>query len=618
MEETLSMSRRNFLRGAGAVGLSAAVGAGLAGCAPTDKSDPASVESGANGKIAGQDVPTVEHPIAEIADWSWETVPDPIPDNQISETKECDVLVIGAGWAGLCAAVSAAEKGASVIISEKIDQCVGRGGHIAAFGSKTVKKFASEGYFEEADYAELTRRLIMWCHGRVKEPLHWEFARKSGACMDWLVDVMAKHGLKVSMWNGYYKGPDYTEVPVTHVFYSDDTDWVYLDGVSKGLGQAVTVPALVDECAELGVEILYETPGERLLRDGDGPVTGALLKKKDDTYMQVNAKSVILTSGDYLDDDEMRTRYAPFSWTADTRLYLPVGINTGDMHKAAMWVGAAMQQFEPHALTIHLESGAQSYNFLHVNAEGNRFMNEDVNTQSKSCAKALQPDGGKTFTIYDANSLQQFAKACENGLAGGISSDQQYRVMGHEFDMDVELQLRQAKIDQGLLFQADTLDELAEQAGLPADALKATVARYNELCELGQDLDYGKRPELMWPVAEPPFFAGQLVSTLIMAYGGLRTDVDARVLDENRNPIPGLYCAGITAGEYYAEEYPTIVPGNSLGRGLTFGRIAGINAAGGDAQKEIPDLDIPISGCDGPCSVRDAKSQMGPKPEHAF
>ena len=526
-------------------------------------------------------------------EWSFMTPPADIPADQITGTEDVDVLVVGCGFAGAIASVAAAQEGAKTLCIDKCNTYSGRGGHITAYGSKLVKQYVNEGWFKEADYAHIVRRLIEWATGRVKEPLLWQFAKKSGACMDWLVDLVAESGLKPTLWAGYYKGPDYTEEPITHFFYDDTTDFVYLDGVSKGLGMAVLIPAVIEQGEKLGVEYRYETPCARLLREGNGPVTGAIVGEEG-SYKQINAKSVIIATGDYLDDDEMRTRYQPFTWHADSRLYIPFGISTGDLHKQAMWIGGAMQESEPHCATIHLESGAQSYNFLHVNKNGQRFMNEDVNTQSKSCVKSYQPEG-KAFTIYDANSLESFAQSCNDGISGGISSDQQYRRFGVPFDMDVELKLRQAKIDQGLLFQADTLDELAEKAGIDAEGLKATVARYNELAAKGNDDDFGKRPEILWPIDTPPYFAGQLVSTLLAASGGLRQDTECHVLDEENNPIEGLYVCGAAGGEYFSNDYPTICPGTNHGRCLTFGRIAGINAAGGDADKEIADLEI-VSG----------------------
>lgn len=603
MEEKKEVSRRQFLIGAGLAGIGAA-GVGLAGCssggsgsADSSKDAGAGADAGAaestpsSGALAPSSS-AIENTLGANAAVDWEFVKPPadIPESEITATEDVDVLVVGCGFAGVIASISAAEKGAKTLCVEKGGMYSGRGGHITAYGSKIVKQHVEEGWFEEADYAHITRRLIEWATGRVKEPLLWQFAKKSGACMDWLVDLVEDSGLHPTLWCDYYKGPDYTEEPITHFFYDDTTDFVYLDGISTGLGMVVLIPALLEKGEAMGVEYRYETPCVRLLRDGNGPVTGAIVGEEGE-YVKINANAVIIASGDYLDDDEMRTRYQPFTWYADHRLYVPSGISTGDLHKQALWIGGAMQESEPHCSTIHLESGAQSYNFLHVNAEGKRFMNEDVNTQSKSCVKEYQPDG-LAFTIYDANSLEAFAESCNQGISGGISSGQQYRRFGVPFDMEVELKLREAKIEQGLLFQADSLEELAEMAGLPADQLIATVDRYNELCEKGNDDDFGKRPEIMWPITEPPFFAGQLISSLLAASGGLRTDTDCHVLDEANEPIEGLYVAGAAGGQYFSNDYPTICPGTNHGRCLTFGRIAGINAAGGDAEKEIANLEI--------------------------
>ncbi|MDR3308207.1 MAG: FAD-binding protein, partial [Coriobacteriales bacterium] len=595
-EKKIDVSRRQFLAGAGLAGLGVAA-VGIAGCSPTPSPSGDGTSSGdASGSGASSAANSASlngNPIGANAavDWKFLAPPDPIPADQITATEEWDVLVIGCGWAGVVASTSAAEQGAKTLAIDKGETFSGRGGHITAYGSKVVQQYIDEGWIPPTDYSHVVRRLIEWATGRVKEPLLWTIAKKSGACMDWLVDLVADSGLHPTMWCGYYKGPDYTEAPVTHFFYDDTTDFIYLDGVSHGLGMDVLIPAVIKKGEEFGVEYRYNTPSVQLLREDNGPVTGAIVGTEG-AYTQINAKAVIIATGDYLDDDEMRSRYQPFSWVADSRLYMPGLISTGDGHKQVLWAGGAMQESEPHCATIHLESGAQSYNFLHVNAEGNRFMNEDVNTQSKSCVKSYQPDGGTTFTVYDANSLQSFATSCNDGISGGISSDQQYRRYGVPFDMDLELQLRQAKIDQGLLFQADSLEELASAMGVPAENLTATVDRYNELVAKGNDDDFGKRPEILWPVDTPPFFAGQLISTLLAANGGLRQDADARILDEDNKVVEGLYVCGAAGGQYFSNDYPTINPGTNHGRCLTFGRIAGINAAGGEADTVIPDLKI--------------------------
>ncbi len=566
-----SMSRRSFVAGAAAL-----TAAGTVGMASTAKAE-----------IDG----ALTEPFEASAEWA--AYPG---DLSADSTEETDVLVIGCGFAGSVAAVSAAEQGAKVTVIEKSSAPSGRGGHITAFGSQVVQQALADGYITEdqMDYAQIVRNWIRWSQGRLNEKILWMFARKSAATMDWLVEQMEAQGLHAELWADFYKGPDYTEWPVTHFFYDDTTDFVYLNGVSHGLGMDILLPALRSYGESLGVTYVFETSCERLLREDDGPVTGAIVTSDEgETYVQYNAAmGVILAAGDYSGDADMMNTYNPWALqAADERMYIPQWVNTGDLHKQAIWIGAAMQTNESHASVMHLESGAQSYNFLHVNSLGERFMNEDVNTQSKSSNKAFWGDH-RAYTIYDANGLTEIAKQCEDGIAGGISCGQQYRRFGTPFDMDVENQLLEAKIEDGNIQTADTLEELAEKIDVPVDAFVATVERYNELVEKGSDDDFGKRAEIMIPIVEPPFYAGQLKATLLTASGGLHSDEYGRVLDANSEPIPNLWCAGTIAGDFHGScDYPTICPGINHGRCLTFGRLTGIQAAGGSID-EIADYEL--------------------------
>ena len=589
-----TLSRRTFVAGAAAAGLVAATGAQIA---VADEASPAAYSIG-EASASSEEIKALASP-ADGVQWSWLEYPGDIePDSE----EDTEVLVIGCGFAGSVAAVSAAEKGAKVTIVDKASAPSGRGAHITAFGSKVVQQTLADGYITEdqMDYAQIIRNWIRWSQGRLDESMLWMFAHKSGACMDWLVEHMEAQGLHATLWCDYFKGPDYTEWPITHFFYDDTTDFVYLNGVSHGLGMDVLLPALRSYGESLGVDYRFDTGCARLVRDGDGPVTAAIVTPDGgETFVKINAsKGVIIASGDYSGDTEMMQRYNPWALNAmDERLYIPMWVNTGDLHKQAMWIGAAMQTNDSHAATMHLESGAQSYNFLHVNGAGERFMNEDVNTQSKASYKAFFGDH-RAFTIYDANGLSEIAKQCEDGLAGGISSGQQYRRFGTPFDMDVENKLLQAKIEDGNIQMADTLEELAEKINVPVDTFVATVERYNELVDKGSDDDFGKRAEIMVKITEPPFYAGQLKATLLTASGGLHSDKYGHVLDTNSQPIPNLWVAGVAAGDFHGSgDYPTICPGINHGRCLTFGRLTGIQAAGGSID-EVADYDIkmPVGG----------------------
>lgn len=597
------LSRRSFLGLGGAVIAGTAI-AGMTGCAPQGANS-ASSDGGASGKVA-EGMPLAESGAAAGPDVAglhgWEIAPEPIPSDKVNGVEECDVLVIGAGLGGCCASIAALEEGAGnvIVVDKNPETVVARGVHVAGFHTEVQQNLVEQGLVEEPDYHQVVRRWINWAQGRVKEPLLWEYARKSGACFDWLYGLAKENGLEALLWDGYYKGPDYTEYPVTHIFYWADkyeetVNFTFYEGSGVGdvYGNAVLVPVLYELIAKKGGEIRWETKSERLLRDGDGPVTGVIVANAEGDYTQINAKSVVIASGDYAADDEMFQYYSPMTaYAMDGRFYNPPDCDTGDMHKQAIWAGAAMQKSAPHAAVMHLDFGAASYGFLHVNWEGKRFKNEDVNTQSKSVTKALQTQKD-AWTIYDSHGLDQVKEQIDAGLGGGLQWGQLTQPVGGSYNLEAQKKVLEGEVKKGQTLQANSLEELAEQMGVPVQNLVATVDRYNELCDLGKDLDFGKRPEVMGKVQDPPFYAGKLVASLLTMCGGLRQDVECHVLDAEDRPIDGLYVCGSAAGEFFgAGDYPTYVPGIGHGRCMTFGRIAGINAAGGDADKEIPSLDL--------------------------
>ena len=561
------MSRRDFFKGSTAALAGIAAATALPGIAKAGDIP----EAYAKPKCSG---------------WSWEKPVKPIPKSQISKVITADVVVIGAGLSGMAAALSAAEQGATVQVVDKNPSWAARGGHITAFGSKVQQRFGVQN-----NYRQIIRDWVAWAQGRIDEQLLWEFAHKSGACMDWAVDIAEKQGLQVTLWDGYYKGPDYTEYPVTHIFYEAGADLTYIYGNSKGIGNVTLVPALEKAAKDRGVIFNYRTPAVQLIRKKDGPVTG-IIAGKPGKYIQYDAKNaVIIATGDYASNNEMKQRFSPFSLHADAQIYFPNKCNTGDGIIMGMQAGGAMQKHEPHAAVIHLEAGAASYGFLHVNANGERFKNEDVNTQSKSCTKELQPHG-IAWTVYDRDWADQVKKQVDSNIAGGLFYGQMWQQRGKGWSLEVEKMTLDFHVKDGKVVVANSIEELARKMKVPVDKFVKTVNRYNELYKMQDDVDYGKRKELLTPIVNPPFYAGKLASTLLTMVGGLHTDSSLLVLDKDDKPIQGLYVVGAAAGDFFANDYPTICPGIGHGRCLTFGRMAGIKAAGGNTDKVIPSLKI--------------------------
>lgn len=566
------ISRRDFLKKT-AVVTTASVGVGiLSACAPKV------VETAAP---AGETAASSTTPCTQ---WSWETVPAAIPASDIKETVDTDVLVIGAGLAGLCASIAAAEEGAKVIIIDKNEVVAARGGHITAFGSKLQKEMGIE-----VNYRQVIREWVRWSQGKLDEDLLWLFGHKSGPCMDWTMDLVKPQGIGTALWSEFYSGPDYTEYPVTHFFTKVGGDTTYANGVATGVGNSLLVAGLEKVAQEKGVQFDFSTPAVQFVRDGNGPVTG-VIAGVEGAYKQYNAKGIVIATGDYASNTEMVTKYAPYALDADAQIYLPNKCNTGDVHIMAMHAGGVMQKQEPHAAVIHLEAGAASYGFMHVNALGERFKNEDVNTQSKSCTKELEP-GGIAWTVYDADGLSQVKEQVDKRIAGGLFYGQTFASGENAFDLEAEKKTLEQHIKDGKVVTADTIEDLAAKMEVPVETFVATVNRYNEIVDMGDDVDYGKRKELLTPIVKPPFYAGKLISTILTMVGGLHTDTSLHVLDKDNNPIEGLYVAGSAAGDFFANDYPTLCPGIGHGRCLTFGRMAGMLAAGGDIST-IPDTAI--------------------------
>lgn len=188
--------------------------------------------------------------------------PVSIAAKDIKETTTTDVVIIGDGLAGLCAAIAARDAGANVTILEKNTRPAARGVHITAFGTKYQKE-----HNIDVNYRQVIRELIRWAQGRVKEDLLWQFAEKCGNSFEWFAGMLEEKGLKVGIWDDYYKGPDYTEYAVTHIVYDPKTN---------KRGNNIFIGILEDIAKSKGVNVIYKAPAVQLVRKSGGPVTGVI------------------------------------------------------------------------------------------------------------------------------------------------------------------------------------------------------------------------------------------------------------------------------------------------------------------------------------------------------
>jgi fumarate reductase flavoprotein subunit len=198
--------------------------------------------------------------------------------------------------------------------------------------------------------------------------------------------------------------------------------------------------------------------------------------------------------------------------------------------------------------------------FLRINTKGLRYEDEDVPIQSIANSLARQP-GKKVWQVFDAKWEEELPRM-------GVGLGRFYEANDVTRKRFLELSIR-----------ADTLEDLARKMQVPVETFKTTVDRYNELAQLGKDLDFGKVSARLTTIEKPPFFAGLLVQEFLVVLGGLNANTELQMLDAAGNVIPGIYLAGNTVGNRFAVDYPTMCPGLSHGMAWTTGRLAGVSAA---------------------------------------
>ena len=487
--------------------------------------------------------------------YSWETPPAPIPESQIVETLEADVIIIGGGISGLAAAARCTNKGLSGIVIDKNANMVALAGQVAAINTKAM---AEKGIV--IDKKQFAADWLKVSGSRVQEELLWIFINRSAEGFQWMLDL-TEGCLDVGIYVGY-RGPMFNEYPGTHHISQKEGS----DKYTHFGGGMLACEIFEKEFLKNGGRLFRSTAAEQLEMDSIGRVVACVAKCEDGKYRRYKGKqAVILATGDCSDDREMLEAFCPIGLRPE-KLFPRHG-NTGDGQKMAYWSGAVLDNPEL-APTLHAfgYGGYQGF-FLHINQLGRRFMNEDTWMQAKSVRCLMQPGGDFAFTIMDNKYLDEVGERWD--LIGGQGMAP-LSVVGDRYNRDALEKDIEQTIKREYGFKADTLDELATLIDIPTETLKKTVARYNKLAADGDDVDFGKREALLTPIVRPPFYAMKWGPALLDVFGGALTDVNLNVLGADSHPIPGLYAVGNAAGGMYAVDYPLLLNGNSYGRALAY------------------------------------------------
>ena len=454
-------------------------------------------------------------------------VEKPAPQDQI---LEADVVVVGAGAAGLCAAVSAMENGARVVVLEKQGITGGAtarsGGKIVAAGTKWQE---AQGIHDTPDMMMDFFRSVG--EGMLNEKLLRNYSDNAAELMYWMEDrgvkfqdVEAIQG-SIETWRVHNPAGGGGQV-----------------SGGSGNGAQITTP-LTGAAEKAGAQFVYNCRAEELLVDGKNTVVGVKGTQKDGSTVTVNAKSVILCTGGYASNREKMAIYDECSKGYST--LVPAG-NVGDGLAMATAIGAK-EEVSPATQVIYISMtcglGIKEEAGLIVNARGERVVNE------------------YTYQYHVGQGIAQ--SGCSYGYYIASAADPNKSA---QFGMTLDSTPH-----------APTAAELAEKIGVDPAVLQATVDRYNVLCAKGEDEDFGKPAHKMIPV-EGELYAFRLDPSVTVTYGGLVIDEDARVLDTNDKPITGLYAAGEVAfSGLCGREYPSC--GLAVGTAAYFGKVAGETAA---------------------------------------
>lgn len=443
------------------------------------------------------------------------------------ETLTCDLVVAGAGAAGLSAAYEAATAGAKVLVVEKQaipgGSTARSGGSILAAGTKLQASLGVEDSPEA--FAQF---LIARGEGHVNEEKLTLIAKNSSSTIDWLTSLGVTFAPELQSLHP-------TLVPSRGHSAKDHA------GIASGAGGEIT-SILYRSCVDAGVTFLFEAPATRLTTE-NGAVTGLIAEKRDGSQVTVCAKGVILATGGFDKNPEYTAKYTPFA--AASYSTVPNG-NVGDGLRMAEEVGAQIVA-GGGAVTLYMDffTGSGESGGLYVLGNGERFMDESSFWFVR------------TKTMMDLQQKVMFYITDETTDAKGIYD----KVAG-----------------AGKIYTADSIEALAQQIGMDPATLSATVERYNAQCAQGVDKDFGKPAEKLVPVSGSKFYAIPFGPTSSGTFGGPITDLSGHVLTSDGTAIKGLYAAGeVSNGDLLWQEYPG--SGTSLSICFTFGRIVGQSAA---------------------------------------
>lgn len=450
-------------------------------------------------------------------------------------TEQFDVVVVGAGFAGMCAALEAHEQGANVVLLEKMGSPQGNsiyaGGWVCAIGSRFQKNHPED--TKEAFYADM-----MKVSKNQSDPaLLKTYVDNCGPDIDWLAD----HGFDFHVWE--------------NLPYPELSRMLSVPGDTRG--GAVLIRHLLAALREAKVDIRYNTKAIELVVDDDLHVEGVSCLTDTGRCDFLAKGGVVLAAGGFGSNKAMVTQFMG-AWAS--RL-VPRGSpwTTGEDIRMADSVMAkliGMDQFYAGPITptgsANPNNIMQTGYGIQVNDEGKRFLQESWLQVPRAKAVAQLTKNNLSFMLVDA------------------STDKKDQVLSKAIKRFARLNVP--------TYKGETIEEVAEAAGIPPETLLVTVREYNEAVRAGKASRLTPPYNIADPktLETPPFYLIPVSGGICSTMGGIAINTHAEVLNTEEKVILGLYAAGASTGGIW---YDDDLGGNQLGGCMVFGRIAGRSAA---------------------------------------
>ena len=528
-------------------------------------------------------VSSVQLPTGDANDWLGKE-PD-IDEAAITETVDTDILIVGAGNGGMFAAAYAAANGLNFRVIEQNANVQDTRHWYGAVDSAAAKEAGEPA----TDKAKLLSEISRYASGKCDQRVVKTWINESAAMHDFMRSILEdKYGWVCDFTSGSEAAwpAENAEHNTDYLFPVQEHNYMASESAS-GLPRN---ELLLQYIQELGYDVDFKTSLAKLEKNSEGRITGIIAQStEDDHFIRYNAnKGVLLACGGFPGNPYMMEQLDPLGTSVTTACsYSPADKGYGI--RAAVWAGANLDKeaapmlFDRGVVAPGVDGGyvdsdsafggkafpgkIRQYNpgtqpFLKVNRNGERFANESCPYNDIVYAAAHQP--GRVYAqICDANILEDAKRFHTIGCSAQTRNGGEKYIQGK---MD-------EAIEAGALFKCDTLDELADKMGFTGaakDTFLATVERYNELYDKQNDEDFGKPAYRLSAIRTAPFYGCWLGASLLTTEQGIAINEKGQALDNNNQPMEGLYITGDMSGSFFANNYPCLMAGVAMGRTLTF------------------------------------------------